>query len=59
MDPAAIADNVVENAVTKEEVSFKELWKEQTCVIIFLRRLELKKVNNKTSGRFYKFLYIK
>ena len=38
MDPSSIADNVVENALSKEEVSFKELWKEQTCVILFLRR---------------------
>ena len=39
MDPAVIADNLVENTATKEEVAFKELWKENTCVIIFLRRL--------------------
>jgi len=38
MDPAAIADNVVVHAVTKEEITFRELWKDQTCVIIFLRR---------------------
>ena len=38
MDPAAIADNLVENATTKEVVSFKQLWIDQTCVIIFLRR---------------------
>jgi len=38
MDPAAIADNLVQNAITKDEVTFKDLWKDQTCVIIFLRR---------------------
>lgn len=38
MDPALISDSQVTSAVTKEKTSFKELWKDQTCVIIFLRR---------------------
>jgi len=38
MDPVSIADNVVRSVATKEDTTFKELWKEQTCVIIFLRR---------------------
>ena len=38
MNPAAIADNVVVSAVDSQEVTFKELWREQTCVIVFFRR---------------------
>ncbi|XP_023326168.1 prostamide/prostaglandin F synthase [Eurytemora carolleeae] len=39
MDPAKIADNVVRDAITESEITFKKLWTDQTCVIIFLRRL--------------------
>jgi hypothetical protein len=39
MDPAAIADNKVESAADKKEYAFKELWSDQTCVIVFFRRL--------------------
>ncbi len=38
MDPAAIADNKVESAADKKEYAFKELWSDQTCVIVFFRR---------------------
>ena len=38
MDPAKIADNVVRDAITESEITFKKLWTDQTCVIIFLRR---------------------
>ena len=38
MDPAKIADIELTDSVSKETTTFKELWKEQTCVIIFLRR---------------------
>ena len=38
MEPAKIADSEVTNAVTKEKTSFRELWKDQTCVVIFFRR---------------------
>jgi hypothetical protein len=38
MNPADIADNVVESAVDKKDYAFKELWNDQTCVIIFFRR---------------------
>ena len=38
MDPAKIADIELMDPVSKETTTFKELWKEQTCVIIFLRR---------------------
>ena len=38
MDPASIAEVEVTNAVTKDKTTFQELWKDQTCVIIFLRR---------------------
>ena len=38
MDPASIADVELVDAVTKEVTSFREVWKDQTCVIIFLRR---------------------
>jgi len=38
MDPAQIADIELTDPVSKETTTFKELWKEQTCVIIFLRR---------------------
>jgi len=38
MEPAFIADNLLVNATTKEEIPFKELWKDKTCVIVFFRR---------------------
>jgi hypothetical protein len=38
MDPAAIADNRVESATDKKEYAFRELWSDQTCVIVFFRR---------------------
>jgi len=38
MEPSKIADCQLSDPVTKEKTTFKELWKEQTCVIIFLRR---------------------
>ena len=38
MDPASIAECELTKAGTKEVTSFKELWRDQTCVIIFLRR---------------------
>ena len=38
MNPAAIAYNVVVSAVDSQEVTFKELWRDQTCVIVFFRR---------------------
>jgi hypothetical protein len=38
MDPAALADNVILDTKSNSEITFKELWKDQTCVIIFLRR---------------------
>jgi hypothetical protein len=38
MDPAAIADIRVESAADKKEYAFKELWSDQTCVIVFFRR---------------------
>ena len=38
MDPASIAECELTNPATKEVTSFKELWRDQTCVIIFLRR---------------------
>ena len=38
MDPVKIADTELTNPMTKEVTTFKELWKDQTCVIIFLRR---------------------
>ena len=38
MDPAQIADVELTDPVSKVTTTFKELWKEQTCVIIFLRR---------------------
>ena len=38
MEPAKIGDSEVTHAVTKEKTTFKDLWKDQTCVIIFLRR---------------------
>ena len=38
MEPTKIADSEVTHAVTKEKTTFRDLWKDQTCVIIFLRR---------------------
>jgi len=38
MDPKDIADFVIENATTKEQLTYKDLWQEQACVIVFLRR---------------------
>ena len=38
MDPDKIADCELTDPSTKEVTTFKELWKDQTCVIIFLRR---------------------
>ena len=38
MDPASIAGVELTHAVTKEKTTFQELWRDQTCVIIFLRR---------------------
>ena len=38
MDPAKIADVELVSAVTREVRVFRELWRHQTCVIIFLRR---------------------
>ena len=38
MDPASIAECELTKAGTKEVTSFKDLWRDQTCVIIFLRR---------------------
>ena len=35
---ATIAECELTNPATKEVTSFKELWQDQTCVIIFLRR---------------------
>ena len=38
MDPARIADVEVVSGVTREVRVFRDLWRHQTCVIIFLRR---------------------
>jgi len=38
MDPTTIAEVEVSHAVSKDKTTFQELWKDQTCVIIFLRR---------------------
>jgi len=38
MDLEKIADCELTDPVTKEVTTFSELWREQTCVIIFLRR---------------------
>ena len=38
MEPAKIADIELTDPVTKEVTTFTKLWKDQTCVIIFLRR---------------------
>lgn len=38
MEPACIADCIVQQVGTLQEFSFKQLWKDQTCVIVFLRR---------------------
>ena len=38
MDPATIAGVELTEAVSKNKTTFQELWKDQTCVIIFLRR---------------------
>ena len=38
METASIADVELVDAVTKEVTRFREVWRDQTCVIIFLRR---------------------
>ncbi len=53
MDPAAIADNKVESAADKKEYAFKELWSDQTCVIVFFRRF----ATIKAVDKFFLFHY--
>jgi len=38
MDPARIAEVAVTSATDGAKVTFAELWANQTCVIVFLRR---------------------
>ena len=38
MDPGLIANKVITNASSKATTTFRELWKSQACVIVFLRR---------------------
>lgn len=46
MDPESISDYVLRYVDSGEDITFKELWREQSCVIIFLRRYIIKVFGN-------------